>query len=290
MSKPEIINIDYIEYEYNLDFLPEIKNKHHNDIINIFNGNLSNYSMIEINDPEINIILAIYYTCNNNTEKAINTLIINSDYARSQCTLGIMYNNKNDTTKSIECFEKAYKMGDKNAINNLVFQYYLTNNSIMFHYYNNMLDDDKKFINLALFELNINNNYNVGLEYIIKACSYNSYRAYYIYAMDFLIKNGLNDEFYKNLFNGLKIKKVKKHVEYLIKNTTPELRLLLCYKNDYPVEIFDKYDINCQIIKNKVCPVCLIKKELNIKLNCNHSFCESCFIKYKKCILCINNN
>ncbi len=285
-------NVDDIEYEYNLDFLPEIKKKYNDDIITIFNGDLSKYSMIEINDPEINIILAIYYSYNKNIEKAINILIINNDYPRALCTLGILYKQW-DESKTIECFEKAYKMGDNNCINNIAYQYYLIKDINNFNKYNDILEDDKKYINLSLMELYINNNYNIGLEYIIKACKYNNHRAYYIYAMDFLLKNGINDEFYKNLFNGFKIKPVKKYFDYLINNTTPEFRIMLCHKNDYPIELFSKYDksvspdiIKCQIIKNKVCPVCLIKKEFNIKLSCHHSFCESCFIEHKKCILC----
>jgi hypothetical protein len=296
MFKPKVINVEDIEYQYTLDFLPEIKNKYYNDIITIFNGDLETlehkYSNIKLNDPEINIILAIYYNCNKNIEHAINILNINSDYPRSLCTLGVLY-KQYDESKTIECLEKAYNMGEQNAINNLAYQYYLINDIDNFNKYNNLLVDDKKYINLALVELYVKNNYNIGLEYIIKACGYNSYRAYYIYAMDFLLKNGVNDEFYKTLFNGFKIKPVKKNIDYLIKNTTPEFRFILCYKYDYPVELFSKYDssvspdiIKCQIIKNKVCPVCLIKKEFNIKLSCYHSFCESCFVEHKKCILC----
>ncbi len=293
MSLAKFINIDEIEYKYNLEFISDVRNKYHNDIITIFNDDLSNYSMIEINDPEINIILAIYYNTKGNTERAINILIGVGDYPRALCTLGILYKQSNND-KSLECFKKAANMGDKNAINNLAFQYYLMRNIDMFEFYNNMLEDDNKYINLALFELNINNNYNIALEYIIKACSKTSilnHRAYYIYANDFLLNNN-NNEYYKNLFLGFKIKPKKQHIETLIKNTIPEFRYLLCHKYDYPIELFGKYDesilnLNCQIIINKVCPVCL-NKDTNIKLKCMHTFCESCMIKHKKCILCRN--
>ncbi len=287
-------SVDDIEYQYNLNFLPEIKNKYNDDIINIFNGDLSNYSIYETNDPEINIILAIYYSNTDNRQRAYNILININEYPRALCTLGVMYNQNNYTTdETLECFIKAYELGEKTAIYNLAYQYYLMNDINNFNKYNNMLDDESKFINLALFELNMNHNYDKGLEYIKKACVSNNYRAYYIYAYDFL-KNNIGDEFYKNLFLGFKIKPKKQYIEFFIKNTTPELRYLLCYKYDYPIEEMCKYDnllsqdiIKFQIIKDKVCPVCLIKT-LNIKLKCNHSFCESCIINYKKCILCIN--
>jgi hypothetical protein len=284
-------SVDDIEYEYNLDFLPEITNKYNTEIIDIFNGDLSNYSIYEINHPEIIIILAIYYNCNNNKERAINILINIGNYPRALCTLGVLY-KQNDDIKSIECFIKAADMGDKNAINNLAYQYYLMNNIEQFFHYNNLLDDDKKLVNLALFELNINHDYQKGLEYIKEACNYNSFRAYYIYAHDFLNKNNINI-FYENLFNGFKLKPRKQYIDLLIKNTTPELRVYLCYKYNYSIELFRKYDnsilkdITCEIIKDKVCPVCL-NKNINIKLKCLHSFCESCFIHHKKCILCVN--
>jgi hypothetical protein len=287
--------IDDIEYEYNLEFLSNIKNTYKTNIIDIFNSNLANYSILEKNDPEINIILAIYYNCNNNKDKAIQILTSIETYSRALCTLGVMYTAV-DTNISIEYLLKAANLGDMNAVNNLAYQYYLQYNVLddsekMFHHYNNLLDDERKFINLALFEYKIKNNYNIGVEYIIKACELNSYRANYLYAIDFLCKNTTDDTFYKYLFIGFKIKPKKQYIKMFINDTTPEIRFLLFNKYDYPIESFIKYDktlnnLNCKILKNKVCPICLIKKKLNIKLKCSHSFCDLCFIKYKECILC----
>jgi hypothetical protein len=283
--------VDDIEYNFNLVFLPEIRNKYNDEIIQIFNDDLSNYSVYEINDHEINIIVAIYYNCKGNLEKAINILLGINHYPRALCTLGVFYKKNNDD-KSLECFINAANMGDINAVNNLAYQYYLSNNISMFHQYNNLLDDEKKSINLALYELNINHNYTKGVEYIKKAFEYNSYRAYYIYAMDFIAGDINNiDEFYKHLFIGIKLKPMIKYIQHFINTTSTELRFLLCHKFDYPIESFSKYDnsisnVSCRILKDKTCPVCLSKKELNIKLSCNHLFCDLCLMKHKKCIMC----
>ncbi len=284
--------IEDIEYEYNLEFLPEIKDKYFCDIFNIFNNEISIYN--DITDPEINILLAIYYNCMSNKERAINILICIDYYPRALCTLGVIYSSM-DTEMSLNFLIKAANMGDSNAINNLAYQYYLLNDVDKFHHYNNLLEDEKKFINLALFEYKKNNNYNAGLEYIIKACNYNNHRAYYIYAIDFLSKNSNDNSFFEYLFKAFKIKPKKQYVEAFISETTPELRFLLFNtignKCNFPIELFIKYDdklnnLECQILKNKKCPVCLLKEDINIKLKCHHSFCESCFIKHKKCILC----
>ncbi len=215
--------------------------------------------------------------------------------SRALCTLGVIYKCENDDVNSIDFLQKSADLGNEDAINNLAYEYYLMNNEEMFYKYNNLNNIESKLINFALFELNIKNNFVDGEKYIKEAIKYNNHRAYYIYATLF-VKDKKSSEFYKYIFNSLKLKLKKQYIEYLINNSTPKIRFLLCHKYDFPIELFSKYDesiltlqsADISIIKNYItCPVCLNKYNLNIKLKCHHSFCELCFIKYEKCILCI---
>ncbi len=288
-------SIEDIEYNYCLDFKENIKYEYNNDIIKIFNNELNDYSNYENNHPEINIILAIYNNCMGLYNKAISILINMPNNSRALCTLGVIYKCCNDDINSIEYLKKSADLDNKDAINNLAYEYFLMSNEEMFHKYNNLNTIEARLINLAIFELNIKNNTIIGEKYITEALKYNNHRAYYIYAALF-IKNKNSYEFYEYLFRSIKLKMKKQYMEYLINYSIPEVRFLLCHIYDFPIEIFSKYDKSIltiksdnSIVKNIRCPMCLTKNELNIKLKCHHSFCKLCFIQYKKCMLCVKS-
>jgi hypothetical protein len=278
-------NVSEIEYTYNLDFKSDIIEKYNDEIINVFNGNY--YYYYNTTDIEIQIILAIYHMIHNNLIIAKQTLLLASiNNSNALCTLGIYYKcyEKNDTD-AIDCFTRS---NNQISIINLAYEYYLMNNINMFLKYNDMIIDENKFIHLSLYELNINNNKDLGLEYIKKACEYNNARAFYIYSNFFSIN--LIDKI-NTLFKCIKIKPKKQYINDLKSICSPELRFIL--SNDCTeYSFYDDTILNTKLLQvindNHKCPVCLLITNKNIVFKCLHRICFECFIKFKeKCIICL---
>jgi len=292
------MDLDDIELYYNLEFEPEIKEKHKHIIIDLFNNMCPN-NYQDSKDVDIMRIVAIYYISQNKIDKAINILkeINNND---AYCTLGILYNILDDKEKSIYYFKLGAINNHILSSVNLAFEYLCQGEIDLFLQYNKIgvdTNNENALINLGIYYWNIKKEYLNSVNIFNLLFLNNNYRAYYEYAK--LIPDKNEKKMY--LLKALKLKIKKTYIDMLIKLTGDYERYMFYIKNNIDINKIINIDILISnvhlnsfyelhnISKYNRCPSCIIdeKKEL-FKLKCNHSFCNNCIIKYckNKCSIC----
>jgi hypothetical protein len=290
-----MLNIEQIEFDYNLDFKQEIIDKYENNIIDIFNNNHQIYT--NINNNEIKIILALYYISINDYNKGRELLLIlhNMGDMDATCTLGIFYHTcYNDKKTAMEYFKNSADRGHLLSSLNLAFEYLCDGEFELFLKYNNIennMNDGFSLINHAIYLWNIKKDYINSEKYFkIAFNEYNNYRAYFEYSKlinDIEIKKEL-------LIKAINLKPKKIYIDMLKKYTNNFERYELYKTYDINTNVFKNYDsLQFNIINNlsryTICPCCINNYKIElITLKCNHSFCNDCIKKYcnKKCCIC----
>ncbi len=294
------MNLEEIELHCNFDFEPEIKHKYGDMILDIFNNmcpdnynNYNNYNM----DPDIMIIIALYYISKKEYEKAIKLLLdainfSNCTNLRAICTLGILYNILNDKDKSIYYFKMSSDKGHVLSSTNLAYEYLSQGEFDLFFKYNLIgldYNDDNALINQGIYLWNILKDYNKAID-IFKKLINNNYRACYEYAK--LVGN--IEQKKELLIKAIKLKPKKSYID-MLKKITNDFERYELYKNyNIKTQIFKNYDniefnIKFNISKFSRCPCCIKSEKVELlTLKCNHSFCINCIKKYcnNKCCLC----
>jgi hypothetical protein len=283
-------NIPQIEFDFNLDFRPEIANIYEYIIIEIFNGS-DNYN--NTTNSEIQTLLGIYYNMQNDHSKAFDYFYFAhlSGDLDATCTLAVFYYiYEKDKEKALLYFKHAADEGNILSSINLAYEYLLQGKIDLFLKYNQIgLDDNHEIslINQGLYYWIIIKDYNIANDLFNKAFKKNSSRAYFEYSKlinDIEIKKDY-------LLKAIKIKPKKIYIDCLKKLTNSFERYELYKKYNINTDIFINYDSDIINIKNKYnkCPLCINKKDLFV-LKCNHSFCNDCIKKYNndKCCICFN--
>jgi hypothetical protein len=294
------MDLEDIELYCNLDFDPDMKKKYENIIIDIFN-NFNNMCPDNNNqdNPDIMVIVALYYISKKEFTTAINILLeaINNNYNYNiSCTLGIILNILNKKEDSI----KYFKLGaDNNHIlsaTNLAYEYLCQGNRDLYFYYNNIgliNNDENAQINKAIYLWNFKKDI-ISAEEIFNNLS-NNYRAYYEHAK---LISDINKK-KELLMKAIQLKPKKPYIDMLISLTGDYERNLLYKKYNININKLINIDnsITIRYLENDIsrysrCPTCYnnitsnIKTEL-FKLKCNHSLCNDCIIKYCKNNCCI---
>ncbi len=274
--------VEEIEFNYNLDYKEEIKNKYGDIIIQIFN----NEDVKIENDPEIQIIKAQYYIANKapfNAEQILLKLA-EQNHLDGIYNLALYYYIENDHDQSMTCLIRGAEANHLKSIVNLSYMYYLDKDYDNFIKYNNIGIENNEpmaFIYIALYNWYVLNNESEAFRYLNIHLNCHSF---FTTALLLNEKNSLKNRemIIFNCIKALQLKINKTYINLLNEHTTTLHRYILYIDNN----INTKFIPNEIILIDNYCPICLEYNKL-IKLICKHSICIKCVKKNLiNCLVC----